>query len=220
MKLTSLFAFLLLPTLAPAESEWMALFDGKSLSGWSQADGSPPGAGWSVQEGMIHLKGEGGNLVSAASYSEFELEWEWKVATGANNGVKYWVTEIGPKKEMLGLEYQMIDDLVHPDASKEDGKRSTASLYDIKAAATDKASKPAGEWNQSRIVVKAGKIEHWLNGKLAVSADTTIPEWQEQLAKSKFKGKAGFAPGDGKLMLTDHHDETWYRNIRIRKLAE
>ncbi len=218
MKATSILACILLATLARAESDWQPLFDGKTFTGWAQADGSAPAPGWTIHDGMMHLNGKGGNLLSAESYSDFELEWEWKIATNGNNGIKYWVTEVGPKKEILGLEYQMIDDNGHADAKKENGKRTTASIYDIKAPAADKPAKPAGEWNTSRIVVKAGKIQHWLNGQLVTQADTTTPEWKELIAQSKFKTKDGFAPGHGKIMLTDHQDETWYRSIRIRKL--
>ena len=71
---------------------------------------------------------------------------------------------------------------------------------------------------QQHVVVKEGKIEHWLNGKLCSSADSKTDDWKEHIAKSKFKNKEGFAPGRGKLMLTEHGDPTWFRNIRIREL--
>ncbi|MCB1079947.1 MAG: DUF1080 domain-containing protein, partial [Verrucomicrobiae bacterium] len=79
----------------------------------------------------------------------------------------------------------------------------------------EKGLKPAGEWNHSKIVVQDGKIQHWLNGVLAVEADTKTPEWRERIAASKFKSKVGFAPGKGHLMLTDHSDETWFRNLQV-----
>jgi hypothetical protein len=78
--------------------------------------------------------------------------------------------------------------------------------------------KPAGEWNKSKVIVKDGKIEHWLNGKLAVAADSKSEEWKAGIAKSKFKAVKGFAPGKGKLMLTDHGDPVWWKNIRVTKL--
>lgn len=71
---------------------------------------------------------------------------------------------------------------------------------------------------QQHVVVKEGKIEHWLNGKLCSSADSKTDDWKEHIAKRKFKNKEGFAPGRGKLMLTEHGDPTWFRNIRIREL--
>lgn len=188
-----------------------------TLADFDAGDGKAPGSGWSQSaDGVIHLSGQGGNLISKKEYQNFELEWEWKIASGGNNGVKYWVTKIGGK-EWLGIEYQMIDDLKHADALRGD-THSTACFYDIKAAIKDKGLKPVGEWNTSKIVSKDGKLQHWLNGKLVAEADTASEEWKAGIAKSKFKNKQGFAPGKGHLMLTDHHDETWYRNIRVKEL--
>ena len=186
-----------------------------TLADFTGANGEKPNVGWVAQEGgVIHLAGKGaGFLLSQKEYSDFELEWDWKLAEGGNNGIKFWVTKVGGK-EWLGIEYQMIDDQKHPDGLK-GGSHNTGSIYDIVDSAKDKILKPIGEWNSSRIVVKNGKIEHFLNGKLVSSADTKTDEWKAQIAKSKFKSKDGFAPGHGKLMLTEHGDPTWFRNIRV-----
>jgi hypothetical protein len=198
-------------SFARAEGDWISLFDGKTLTHWTGADGAKP-EGWTIEGGVLHFSGKGSLLLSDKEYSDFELTWDWKLAAGGNNGVKYWVTKIG--REWLGIEYQMIDDEKHPDGMR-GGSHNTGSIYDIKDSAKDKAVKPAGEWNKSKIVVQDGKIEHWLNGKLAAEADTKTPDWQARIAASKFKNKEGFAPGKGRLMLTEHGDETWFRNIRI-----
>jgi hypothetical protein len=121
------------------------------------------------------------------------------------------------KGEWLGIEYQMIDDDKHPDGLK-GGSHNTGSIYDLVDSAKEKAKQPIGEWNQSRIVVKDGKIEHFLNGKPCASADTNSAEWKAAIAKSKFKNKKGFGPGQGKLMLTEHGDPCWFRNIVITEL--
>lgn len=214
---------LLLPVVATllvqaaAAADFVSLFDGQSLAGWTPADGKAVGAGWVIDNGALHLNGTpGGNLLSSKEYTNFELEWEWKVDSGGNNGVKYWVTQIGGK-EWLGIEYQMIDDSKHPDGLK-GGSHVTASIYDIKEPAKDKPLNPPGQWNLSKVVVKDGKIEHWLNGKLVCEADTASREWKERIAASKFKKKQGFAPGHGRIMITDHHDKVWYKSIRIREL--
>lgn len=186
-----------------------------SLADFTDVNGKVPAGGWQLDpDGSIHLAGKGGgNLISKNEYQNFTLEWEWKLNPKGNNGIKYWVTKIGGK-EWLGIEYQMIDDSGHADGLR-GGSHTTASIYDIKEPVAGKALKPAGEWNQSRIVVQNGKLQHWLNGALACEADTTTPEWKERLAKSKFKSKEGFAPGKGRIMLTEHGDETWFRNLRI-----
>lgn len=187
-----------------------------TLADFTNANGEAPGAGWTVEgDNTIHLSGKGaGLLISKNEYTNFELEWEWKVGPKGNNGIKYWVTKIGGK-EWLGIEYQMIDDSGHPDGLK-GGSHTTASIYDIKEPVAGKTVKPAGEWNTSKIIVQDGRIQHWLNGALACEADTNAPEWKEMIAKSKFKNKEGFAPGHGKIMLTEHGDETWFRNIKLR----
>ncbi|MCB1278043.1 DUF1080 domain-containing protein [Prosthecobacter sp.] len=186
-----------------------------TLADFTKADGAAPGEGWATEgDNTIHLSGKGaGLLISKNEYTNFELEWEWKLNEKGNNGIKYWVTKIGGK-EWLGIEYQMIDDSGHPDGLR-GGSHTTASIYDIKECVKDKRVKPAGEWNTSKIIVQDGKIQHWLNGALAAEADTNAPEWKEMIAKSKFKNKEGFAPGHGKIMLTEHGDETWFRNIKL-----
>lgn len=213
MKVT-LFVFLALNTCRLIAADAVSLFDGKTLAGWTGQDGAAPGPGWVVEEGNLHLNGEkGGNLLSEKEYTKFDLEWEWKVEEGGNNGIKYWVTKVGGK-EWLGIEYQMIDDAKHPDGLK-GGSHTTGSIYDIKQPLADKLLHAPGQWNSSRVNVQQGKIQHWLNGKLVCEADTTTEEWKTMIAGSKFKSKVGFAPGKGHIMLTDHHDKVWLRNIKI-----
>lgn len=209
--------FLLLFLVAGLHAgEPVSLFDGKTFKGWSGPEGESPGAGWSIVDGVLQLDGAGGNLFSEKEYSDFDFEWEWKLAEGGNNGVKYWVTKVGGK-DWLGVEYQMLDDVNHPDA-KNGAKRLTASFYDIQAPAVKAPVKAPGEWNQSRIVSKDGTLQHWLNGVLVGEADTNAPAWKANVANSKFKDKPGFAPGKGRLMITDHKDKTWFRNLRITEL--
>ena len=205
----------LLLSLATATLSCAAETTTLSLKDFTDTNGEPPSAGWSEEAGgTIHLKGKGGSLISKIECQNFELEWEWKVSDKGNNGIKYWVTKVA-NKEWLGIEYQMIDDNGHPDGLK-GGSHTTASIYDIKAPIAEKGAKPAGEWNKSKIIVNEGKIEHWLNGVLACEADTRTEEWKERIAASKFKSKEGFAPGKGRLMLTDHNDETWFRNLSLK----
>jgi hypothetical protein len=158
---------------------------------------------------VIHLTGKGGgSLISKAEFTSFELEWDWKLDKGGNNGIKYWVTKIGGK-EWLGIEYQMIDDNAHPDAKRGDS-HSTACIYDIKAAAKDKPLKPIGEWNTSKIVVNNGKIQHWLNGALVSRGrydKRTIG--RQRIAASKFKSKGRLRPRPWQ----DHADRTRRRDL-------
>lgn len=193
-----------------------------TLDDFTDPKGEKPGIGWSTADGVIQLTPAKGAtfLISKKDYSSFELTWEWKLAEGGNNGIKYWVNSFPGKNgaaNWLGIEYQMIDDNKHPDGLK-GGSHNTGSIYDLIDSAKDKILKPIGEWNSSRVLIKDGKIEHFLNGKLVSSVDTKSPEWQAAVAKSKFKSTKGFGPGHGKLMLTEHGDPCWFRNLVITEL--
>lgn len=203
---------------------WQTLFDGQTLQGWRPygkpgAGSADIPAGWRVESGLLHkLPGvKGGDIITERTFLDFELEWEWKLAPGANNGVKYMVTEKRPGAP--GLEYQMIDDSA-PKWIKLEAKSKTASLYEVLAPSANKNLKPAGEWNASRIVVRGSKIEHHLNGRLVLACELGSQAVKDGIAGSKFKKYPDF--GDkisGHIMLTDHQDETWFRSIRIRELS-
>jgi 3-keto-disaccharide hydrolase len=188
-----------------------------TLNDFTDTKGAPPPPGWVTEtDGTIHRIAKSGDLISKQDYSSFQIEWEWKVAEGANSGLKYWVNNFpkGDKPNWLGIEYQMIDDDRHPDAKKGDN-HNTASIYDIKGRIDDAPVKPAGQWNTSKVIVKDGKIQHFLNGMLVDEADTTTDEWKAAIAKSKFAKVQGFAPGKGRFLLQDHGDEVWFKNIRV-----
>ena len=204
-------------TLSKKETKegWVLLFDGQSLAGWrSYRKPDAPTKGWVAEAGTLHLqpKSGAGDIVSVGKYRDFDLRWEWKLADKANNGVKYLVNEERPGAP--GPEYQMIDDALAPHA-----KNSTASLYDVLPPAKDKILRPPGQWNTSRILIQGNRVEHWLNGKLALKYELGSAELKAALAQSKFANAKGFGEKvSGHIMLTEHQDEVWFRNIKIREL--
>ncbi len=195
------------------------LADGKTLAGWVKADGSAVAAndsGWEVVDGVIHRKGKSGDIYTAKEYANFEFEWDWKISSGGNSGVKYRVTTY-PKSGLLGPEYQMIDDEKHSDGKLPTHK--TGCIYDCFPTIPDKPMKAVGEWNHSKIVVQGSKFEHWLNGTKVSECDTSTPAWDAAVAQSKFKGQPNWAKNPaGKIMLQDHGDEVWFRNLQIKEL--
>ena len=230
--LASSVALLAAPLLAAEQSNppggdktdagWQSLFNGKDLVGWrayKKPDGPDRiGEGWKVEDGVLRkLAGvKGGDIITEQQFEDFELTWEWRIEPGGNNGVKYLVTEARPGAP--GHEYQMLDD-ESPKWAKQPTKNRTAAFYEVLPPVANKGYKPAGEWNQSRILVKGNHVEHWLNGKLAIAYELGSDEVKAAVAKSKFKKYPDFGRKiKGHIMLTDHNDAAWFRNIRIREI--
>jgi len=221
------FIALTLPALAenaltPEEQAagWQLLFDGQSLKGWRPygKPNAPIAGGWKVEDGALKKLGgqRGGDIITERTFGDFDLSWEWRVAKGGNNGVKYMVTEARPQAP--GYEYQMLDDEAEKFKNLS-AKSKTAAFYDVLPPAADKPLRPAGEWNISRVLVQGNRVEHWLNGKKVLEFELGSEAVKAAVATSKFKKFPDF--GDrirGHIMLTDHQDETWFRNIKLREL--
>jgi hypothetical protein len=160
--------------------------------------------GWSVIDGALTRGGKAGDIVSVDQFGDFELTLEWKIAPGANSGLFYRVVETpddGPMWQ-VAPEYQLIDDRGYKGPLKDTQK--TAANYDLQPPGRD-ATKPAGEWNTTRIVVNGSHVEHWLNGAL--------------VAKTKFKDHPEYARARrGHIGIQDHGDWAAFRNIRIREI--
>lgn len=207
-------------TAAEKAAGWKLLFDGKTTTGWrSFKKQTFPAAGWTVEDGWLKCiaNGHGGDILSAEQFTEFELSWEWRISTNGNNGVKYFITET--RDSAIGHEYQMLDDDGHPDG-KRGPKRQAAAFYDVLPPATDKPYKPPGAINHSRIIVQGNHVEHWLNGAKVLEYELGSDPLKAAVAQSKFKNVPGFgAKIKGHILLTEHHDEAWFSNIKIRELA-
>lgn len=224
----------------PKDAEgWITLFDGKTLNGWRGYDREDIPSAWEVNDKAIHIKGsgageagakDGGDLVFAHKFKNFELEWEWKVAKAANSGVFILVQEVeGEKAFVSAPEYQILDNENHPDAKLgKDGNRKSASLYDMIPAKPQNA-KPFGEWNKSKIMCYKGTVVHYQNDEPVVEYHLWTQQWKDMLDKSKFsKDKwplayelllnCGGPNKEGFIGLQDHGDDVWYRNIKIKVL--
>ncbi|MDA7517505.1 DUF1080 domain-containing protein [Akkermansiaceae bacterium] len=210
--------FSLLLALPSFSNEWTPIFDGESLKGWTNGAGKAvEEGGWTAKDGVLSLDGKGGSIYSEKEYGDFEFRFEWKISKAGNSGVKYRVTKYG--KQLLGPEYQVLDDADHPDG-KNGGIRQTASLYDLLPADPEaKSLKLVGEWNTSVIIAKGNHLQHFLNGKKVIDITVGSDQWKEVHAKSKFKKQADFATNPkGRLMLQDHSDPVSYRKLAIKEL--
>lgn len=206
-------------TAAQKKAGWQLLFDGKTTRGWRGFGKKTfPKHGWDIEDGCLHHlpHGGGGSIITTKTYSNFDLRFDWKIARGGNSGVKYFIIE--SRGAPIGHEYQIIDDQRHPDALR-GTKYQTGAFYDV-FPATNKVLHPAGRFNHSRILVRGNHVEHWLNGRRILEYQLGSPRVLAAVAKSKFKHIAGFGTKiRGHILLQDHGDEVWFRNLRIRDLS-
>jgi hypothetical protein len=213
------------------ESGWKLLFDGKTSAGWKGAyKPGFPEQGWLVKDGVLTVLasegkegGNGGDIVTLEQYSAFDLSFDFKLTPGANSGVKYFVTLSEHNQgSAIGLEYQLLDDTLHPDAKLgRDGDRTLASLYDLIAANKQKRFiHPIGQWNTGRIIVYPNNhVEHYLNGVKVLEYDRGSAAFRELVSISKYKIWDNFGEAkQGHILLQDHGNETSFRSIKIRVL--
>ncbi len=207
------------------EQGFELLFDGKDLNNFKVAStGGPVTKGWEIIKNELvvnrdkELKDDG-DIITKKEYGPFELKFDFKITEGANNGIKYGIGNNGPH---IGLEYQILDDEKHPDAKEGVvGNRTLASLYDLIPADKDpRFVKKVGEWNQGRIVVfPDNTVQHWLNGRKVVEYKRGDNIYKALVARSKYKEYEGFGMAPkGPILITDHHDEVYFRSLKIREL--
>ena len=196
---------------------YVSLFDGRTLDGWRNWGSESISSGWKVEDGALTRAAEGaGNLVTEQQFSDFDLLFEWKVAPGANSGVFYHVSEADDKGLITSPEYQVLDNAAHVDGKN--AKTSAASNYALHAPVKD-ATRPVGEWNQGRIVVESGRVEHWLNGEKVVEYELGSEEWKQRVDASKFAQWPAYGTRrKGHIAIQDHGDPVWYRNIKLKEL--
>jgi hypothetical protein len=202
--------------LTPAEKAagWRLLFDGKTTQGWRGFKAAAPDRGWHVQGGALGPDPKTSkDVISKDEFGDFELAFEWKISKLGNSGVMFHVIEVGDQTYQSGPEYQILDN-----AHGEPPVEQAAALYALSAPSVD-ATKPPGQFNQSRLIVDHGHVQHWLNGKKVVEYELGSPDFKARVAASKFKQWPQFASSPtGHIALQNHGDEVAFRNIKIRAL--
>lgn len=226
---------------------YYVLFDGKTMKGWRGYGKDNVPARWVVDNGAIKFigsgggeaqAGDGGDLIFAHKFKNFELEFEWKVSKGGNSGAFYLAQEVTTEKDgetilepiyISSPEYQVLDNANHPDAKLGvDGNRQSASLYDM-IPAKPQNQKPFGEWNKGKIMVYKGTVVHGQNDANVVEYHLWTQQWTDMLKASKFSpekwplayellNNCGGENHEGYIGFQDHGDDVWFRNIRVKVL--
>lgn len=203
---------------------WRLLFDGKSTAGWLEITGKPfPTNCWTIEKGALKAipRTDGfQDIRTEGTFRDFEFEFDWMLNADGNSGVKYlvqkvddWVNKEGRQARARGMEYQLADD--HNSDAASDPSRVAGSLYSV-IAPSPKVAPKIGEFNHSRLVVRAGVVEHWLNGTRVVRYEIAAPEVQKQLRALR-KDDAPIVL-EGPISLQNHSSETWFKNLKLRLL--
>lgn len=203
---------------------WMLLFDGQTMNGWRDYNGTTLTEPWHVVDGCIQAKGDGsdgsGYIVTDREYENFELVWDWKLSKGGNSGMLYHVVERPQFKVpyVTGPEYQLIDEPNFPDKLEEWQKLGVDYAMYLPDKSKMKVH-PAGEWNTSKIVFDNGHVEHWLNGEKILEFEAWTDDWFQR----KNSGKWADAPEyglsrKGLICLQDHGYPASFRNIKLKEL--
>lgn len=206
---------------------WQLLFDGESKSQWHVFRNTTDGSAWKVADGLLYLDPKetsdsqtsgGGDLVSDLEYENFHFQLEWKLDSGGNSGIMFYVKE-DEKYERTwhtGPEMQLLDNNAHKDAKII--KHRAGDLYDL-ITSSPEAAKPIGDWNLSEIISNEGKLEFRLNGTTILTTQLWDDNWKNLVAGSKFKVMPDFGTfKSGRFALQDHGDPVWFRNIKVKKL--
>ncbi len=193
-----------------SDDGFVALFDGKTLNGWSLIE--KKGSGYLVRNGeLICPPDGGGDLFSDKEYSNFILRLEFKLTPGANNGVGLRAPKEKGQIGYIGMEVQVLDDSAPEYAHLKVGQ-NCGSVYRILPATRGAVKKP-GEWNIEEITAIGRQIKVVLNGKTIVDGNLNDVHDPEILGRHP-----GMWRDQGRIAFLGHNSEVAFRNIRIKEL--
>ncbi|HAH49455.1 DUF1080 domain-containing protein [Gimesia sp.] len=206
---------------------FIALFNGKDLSGWigmnyHQVKKSPEAVRnmpeaerkallkknwedvlehWSVEDGELVNDGHGVYLTTAEDYGDFELLLDYKTVALADSGIY-----------LRGVPQVQIWDTTK-EGGKWDRKANLGSggLFNNQGEGKYPlvhADKPFGEWNHFRIIMKGDKVTVYMNDQLVVD-NKKMDNYYE-------KNKPIYETGP--IQLQTHGGEIRFKNVFLKKL--
>ena len=213
-------------TTKEREEGWQLLFDGKSLNGWRDYNGSALTGSWDAADGCIHADGKGsdesGYIVTKDIYENFEIKWDWKISKAGNSGLLYHVVEglKFPVPYITGPEYQLIDNLYFQD-SLEKWQMCGADYAMYTPDSLNCNIFPAGQWNNSKIIFDNGHVVYYLNGNKIIEYEAWTDDWHARKKNGKWMhaNEYGLAK-KGVFCLQNHGYPAWFRNIKVRELQK
>lgn len=210
-------------TIGEADSGWQMLWDGETMNGFRGLLSENIPHVWTIENGELKVGPAKGDqdIITKSKYSDFQLKFDFKLTEGANSGVKYYVNEFEENDDSYkGLEFQILDDIRHIDATQGDplGSRTTGGVYDIFAPNENKYIEPLGEWNRVIIISKNNKVTHWLNNIKVLEYYRNSEEFVAAIENSKFKGVQNFGIVEsGHILFQEHDSDVSFRNIKIKE---
>ena len=232
LKYTLIVLFFFTISCEKNESEWIDLFDGNSTDGWRAYNGKEIPQKWAAIKGELTFdtdlkledewKGGGDIIYYKEEFEFFELYLEWKLPKGGNSGIFYNVQEGFQAPYAISPEYQLLDDIGWEEINNtklEEWQKAGANYAMHEADLSKKQLNPAGEWNSSKILYTAKKVQHWLNGELLLEFEPYSKEWFLKRDSGKWDDYPDYGKfRKGYIALQDHDSPIWFRKIKIRKL--
>jgi len=202
---------------APTEDEWLDV-----------TGGAIPSACWEREGGTLHAlapRAAFHDLRSAGEYGDFEFRWEFKLAPGANTGVKYLLYKIdewtrpgtpGTQARARGFEFQLIDD--EAEDARRDPAHAAGALYGILAPSRRSPRIADGRFHAAAIRRQGAAVEHFIDGEPVLKASLDSPEIATRCAQRKMPRYAELAGRKSPISLQHHNSEAWFRAMNIRSL--
>jgi hypothetical protein len=200
--------------LTPAEKTagWQLLFNGNDYSGWRCNNGRAIAS--KIEDHCLVPHKSGGYLIIyEKEFGDFELTCDVKMDPVCNSGV---FVRVGNPKDPVqtGFEVQVASEIGT-------GKHDFGSLYDL--VGPKKVPHLSPDWNTITVTCKGPHITAAVNGETVAKLNCdewTTPRHCPDGSTNKFSRAIKDFPRRGYIGFQDHGHKVWFKNVKIRELAE